>query len=207
MQPTPHNLVDQVIIQSNQLIQKPSQYTLIGKGRSAFVFLDEGNGCAIKIFFEEFEHLAKQEGDIYKRLKGCPYFPNVYEVGPNYLVMDYIEGMTFYQCLQKGIPITDEMVEKVEEALSFARQQGLNPSDIHLQNLLYTKDGTVKVIDVVRFTQDKVCHQWDDLREAHQRIYQRKYFIFKRIPKPLIDTVAFLYKKIIIPFRSLRLSK
>jgi predicted Ser/Thr protein kinase len=206
MHPTPQHLTDQVFIQSNRLIQKPEEYTLIGKGRSAFVFKDERTNHAIKIFFTEFEHLAKQEADIYAKLSGSPYYPKVFEVGHNYIVMDFIQGYTFYECLQKGILITDDMVRKVDEALSSARSKGLNPSDIHLQNLILTSEGDVKVIDVVRFTQDKVCRQWDDLKEAHQHVYQKKYF-FRRVPKLIIELVKFYYKRVVLPIRMLLLIK
>lgn len=206
MHPTPQHLTDQVYIQSDRLIQKPEEYTLIGKGRSAFVFKDERTNHAIKVFFTEFEHLAKQEADIYAKLSGSPYYPKVFEVGHNYIVMEFIQGYTFYECLQRGILITDDMVRIVDEALSFARSKGLNPSDIHLQNLILTFEGEVKVIDVVRFTQDKVCRQWDDLKEAHKRYYQRKYFA-KKIPRLFIELVKLYYKRVVQPLRMVRLNR
>ncbi|MCF6138637.1 protein kinase domain-containing protein [Pseudalkalibacillus berkeleyi] len=206
MHPTTQQLTDQVSIQSNQLIQKPESYTLIGKGRSAFVFKDEQTGYAIKIFFTEFEHLAKQEADIYTKLEGSPYYPEVYEVGHNYIVMEYIEGHTFYDCLHKGIRITKEMIDEVDKALAYARSKGLNPSDIHLQNLILTHEGTIKVIDVVRFKQVKACTQWDDLKFAHERFYERKYFM-KKVPRTIIELVKLYYKKIVLPFRTLRSNK
>ncbi|MGM7702741.1 hypothetical protein ACSVDE_13515 [Pseudalkalibacillus sp. Hm43] len=206
MHPTPQHLTNQVYIQSDRLIQKPEEYTLIGKGRSAFVFRDERTNHAVKIFFTEYEHLAKQEADIYAKLSGSPFYPKVYEAGHNYIEMEYIQGYTFYECLEKGICISDEMIEKVDEALEFARSKGLNPSDIHLQNLILTYDGEVKVIDVVRFTQDKACRQWDDLKEAHQRVYQKKLFM-KRVPKFFIELVKFYYRRVVLPLRMFRTNR
>ncbi|WP_408007617.1 protein kinase family protein [Pseudalkalibacillus sp. A8] len=200
MQITSPNLAGQVVTKSDRLIRKPTEYTMIGKGRSAFVFKDERSEHAVKVFFDQFADLAQQEGDIYKKLEECSYFPTIHEVGPNYIVMEYIEGNTFYECLQKGIPITDEMIEKVDEALDFARSMGLNPSDIHLRNLILTNEGKVKVIDVVRFTQKKKCRQWDDLKRGYYRYY-KKIFL-KKIPKLIIELVAFYYKKVILPFRA-----
>lgn len=63
---------------------------LIGKGRSAYCFKIKNTDLCLKVFFKEYEHLAKEEGEIYETVKGIPYFPQVYETGKNYLVMDYI---------------------------------------------------------------------------------------------------------------------
>ncbi|MCF6410336.1 protein kinase family protein [Pseudalkalibacillus salsuginis] len=200
MQITSPNPAGQVVTKSDQLVRKPPEFTVIGKGRSAFVFRDERSHHAVKVFFDQFADLAKQEGDIYKKLGDCSYFPNIHEVGPNYIVMEYIEGNTFYECLQKGIPITDEMIKEVDEALDFARSVGLNPSDIHLRNLILTNEGMVKVIDVVRFTQNKKCRQWDDLKRGYHRYYKKSFL--KKIPKSIIELVALYYKKVVVPFRA-----
>ena len=79
--------------------------------------------------------------------------------------MEYIKGYTFYECLNKGIRIDDDMICEVDRALNDARRKGLNPSDIHLRNLILTPSGTIKVIDVARFLQTKECRQWDDLKQ------------------------------------------
>ncbi|WP_257348874.1 protein kinase family protein [Pseudalkalibacillus decolorationis] len=194
-------LAEQVTLQSNHLLKKPHQLKLIGKGRSAFVFKIESEAKVIKVFFPEFEHLADQEAKIYKQLGNSTYFPTIYETGPNFIIMDYIEGHTFYECLINGIPITKDMIERVDEALDHARSRGLNPSDIHLQNLILTTDGEVKVIDVVRFTQQKQCFQWDDLKDAHQKFYYGKRLSNRKIPKYVIQLVALFYKKLYAPFR------
>ncbi|MDI5789968.1 hypothetical protein PO124_21010 [Bacillus licheniformis] len=47
------------------------------------------------------------------------------------------------------------MICEVDRALNDARRKGLNPSDIHLRNLILTPSGTIKVIDVARFCRRK----------------------------------------------------
>ncbi|MBA9027129.1 hypothetical protein [Peribacillus huizhouensis] len=46
-----------------------------------------------------------------------PYFPSLTEAGSNYLVIDYIEGETLFECLKKGIPISEDQVKEVDRAL------------------------------------------------------------------------------------------
>jgi len=124
----------------NKLIQKPDDLELIGKGRSAYVFklTEEGREMALKVFFPEFKNIAAREAEIYKKLSDSNYYPDIYETGPSYILMEYIKGYTFYECLNKGIPIDDDMICEVDRALNDAKRKGLNPSDIHLRNLILT---------------------------------------------------------------------
>ncbi|WP_059104811.1 hypothetical protein [Shouchella shacheensis] len=167
---------------------------LIGSGRSAYVFKLPHANKAIKIFYSPFEHLAKLEAEIYDRLDGCSYFPKLFEVGTTYLVMDYIEGKTLFQCMLEGRRVHHRHIKEVDEAIAFARKKGLNPSDIHLHNLLLTKDGTMKVIDVARFKQTKNCTQWRDLKQAFDRYYSRRLFP-KKLPAFCLNAISKIYKK------------
>lgn len=176
------------------LAEKDNQLQLLGKGRSAFVFSVPGTGKALKVFFPEFVSVAKEEAEIYRRLTGVSYFPHLYEAGANYLVIDLIVGKTFFSCLAAGTQIRPEYIKEVDDAIKLAREKGLNPSDIHLRNIFITTDSEVKLIDVARFRQSKVCSQWNDLKTAYYKFYHHKLFP-KKIPAYLLNTIAFLYKK------------
>lgn len=167
---------------------------LIGRGRSAFVFRIGKTKKAMKVFFDPFTDIAKEEAAVYKILKGHPNFPTLYEAGFNYLVIDYIEGETLFQCLNKGIEVSKENIEEVQAALNAAREKGLNPSDIHLRNIILTADGKIKLIDVARFRQTKSCTQWDDLKTAFYKYYSKRFFP-KRYPVVVLNLIADVYKK------------
>lgn len=177
---------------------KDDKLTFIGSGRSAFVFKLQSTDQAIKVFYPPFEHLAQKEAEIYKVLNGIPYFPKMYKNGQNYLVIDFIEGFTLFECLAKGIEIRKEQIEAIDHALQLAKEKGLNPSDIHLHNLFITNNGEIKIIDVARFSQKKDCSQWDDLKNAFDKYYFRP-FMPKKIPSPLLNLMAILYKKRLLP--------
>ena len=111
----------------NKLIQKPDDLELIGKGRSAYVFKlteEGGREMALKVFFPEFKNIAAREAEIYKKLSDSNYYPDIYETGPSYILMEYIKGYTFYECLNKGIRIDDDMICEVDRALNDARRKG-----------------------------------------------------------------------------------
>lgn len=192
-------LVKSVIIDSkNRLISHDSSLKLTGKGRSAFVFRINASDKAVKVYFPEYIDLAKEEAEIYKSLQHIHYFPFVYEAGWNYIVMDYIEGYTLFDCMAHGTRITSAHIKEIDRALSLASASGLNPSDIHLRNIFITSSGEIKLIDVARYRQEKDCKQWDHLKKAYRQFYQRRFFI-KKLPEPFLNVVAFLYKKGCIP--------
>ncbi|AKO91609.1 RIO1 family regulatory kinase/ATPase domain-containing protein [Priestia filamentosa] len=190
-------LVEEVKFQkkgsSYSLIHLPRELKVIGTGRSAWAFKVKNENKVIKLFFPSFDHLAQKEGEVYEKLSHSLTFPEIYEVGPNYIVMEYIKGKTFYQCLTTGVRIPTKAIEEVEKGLAFARSKGLNPSDIHLHNLILTKDKEVRIIDVVRYTQKKTCYQWRDLARAYRYFYQKSYFP-KKFPKWFLEAIAYLYK-------------
>lgn len=177
-----------------RLLEYNSSLTLIGKGRSAYVFRIRDTNKAMKVFFPYYAHIAKEEAEIYKRLQHISYYPTLYETGVNYLVIDYIVGSTLFECVTKGIRISDKVVTEIDLALHLARQEGLNPSDIHLRNILLTLDKKVKLIDVARFRQTKDCDKWRDLKYGYYHCYKKRYFP-KRIPAFILNIIAVLYKK------------
>lgn len=181
-----------------KLLGNDPSLTFIGAGRSAFVFKLSGEEKALKVFFPDFTHIAQEEADIYRTLQGIKYYPSLYEAGENFLVIDYIEGSTLFECVSSGISITDEHIAEVDSALLSAKMRGLNPSDIHLRNIFITSDGSIMMIDVARFRQKKDCTQWNDLKTAFHKYYRKAYFP-KRIPAALMNVIAALYKKKLIP--------
>lgn len=196
---TYQKLASSVIMNNkNQLISYDESLKLIGKGRSAFVFKLESTNKAMKVFFSNFEHLAKIEGEIYDALQSIHYYPSVYELGSNYFVMDYIDGLTLFECLTNGKLITPVHINEIDYALSLASEHGLNPSDIHLKNILITSNGEIKIIDVARFRQTKACMQWTHLKKSYHQLYRKRFFP-QKIPVVSLNIMAFLYKKSLIP--------
>ncbi len=188
-------LVNSVNIdENNRLVSYDPSLTLIGTGRSAFVFKVRPSTKVIKVFFPAFTYIAKEEAEIYKVLQDVEYFPSIYEAGLNYLVMDYIDGNTLFDCLTLGRIITLDHINEIDYALSLASNLGLNPSDIHLRNILITSAGEIKLIDVARYRQLKNCRQWSDLKKAHHHFYNNR-FKSKKIHPFFLNSVAFLYKK------------
>lgn len=183
-----------IINKRNRLISYDDSLKLVGTGRSAFVFRIKSSNKAIKIFFPGLTYIAKEEAEIYKTLQNISYYPSIHDSGSNYIVMDYIEGLTLFECISHGKLITSAHIREIDYALLLASAQGLNPSDIHLRNIFITSSGEIKIIDVARFRQKKNCMQWNDLKKAYDKLYRKRFFP-KKIAARYLNVIAFLYKK------------
>ncbi|QOV13353.1 protein kinase family protein [Viridibacillus arvi] len=192
-----HELAASVKIGSDNqhtLLDYDQSLTLIGQGRSAYVFRIKQTDKALKVFFPDYMYIAEEEAEIYKVIQEITYYPTLYDAGSNYIVIDYIDGTTLFDCLTNGIPISQEVVQDIDIALQLAKQEGLNPSDVHLRNILITSNQQVKIIDVARFRQTKDCSQWLDLKKAFYSYYEKRYFP-KKIPEFMLNGIAMIYKK------------
>ena len=58
-----------IINKKNRLISHDDTLTLVGTGRSAFVFRIKSSNKAMKLFFPDFTYIAKEEAEIYKTLQ------------------------------------------------------------------------------------------------------------------------------------------
>src|ERR1700728_1690853 len=103
-----------------------------------------GRIVAIKIsnerFSERFEHEARAVAAL-----NHPNICTLYDVGPNYLVMEYVEGES-----PKGpMPLEEALriARQIVEALEAAHERGITHRDLKPANIKIKPDGTVKVLD------------------------------------------------------------
>ena len=98
---------------------------------------------AVKIsserYSERFEHEARAVAAL-----NHPHICTLYDVGPNYLVMEYIEG----QVLKGPLPVEQaiRLAIQIAEALDAAHRKGITHRDLKPSNILVTKSGA-KLLD------------------------------------------------------------
>src|SRR5437867_10156273 len=99
---------------------------------------------AIKVSKEQFSERFEREARAIAALNH-PNICALYDVGPNYLVMEYIEGPT----LAGPIPLAEALpiARQIAEALEAAHEQGIIHRDLKPANIKLTADDTVKVLD------------------------------------------------------------
>jgi serine/threonine protein kinase len=107
-----------------------------------------GRVVAIKTASERYSERSQLEARVISTLNH-PHVCTLYDVGPNYLVMEFIEGSTLAAELQKG-PLAPERVARygaqIAEALAEAHALGIVHRDLKPANLMVTRHG-VKVLD------------------------------------------------------------
>ncbi len=104
---------------------------------------------ALKVCAEAFSERFEREARVVASLNH-PNVCTLFDVGPNYLVMELIEGPTLSDRIGEGpIPIEEALTlaRQIAEALDAAHEKGIVHRDLKPGNIKITPDGVVKVLD------------------------------------------------------------
>jgi eukaryotic-like serine/threonine-protein kinase len=126
---------------------------LIGVGGMGQVYEGQdsrlGRRVAIKVCTAEFASRFTREAQAISALNH-PNICTLYDVGPNYLVMELVEGPTLAERIAKGpIPLEEALgiARQIAEALEYAHDKGIVHRDLKPANIKITPEGRVKVLD------------------------------------------------------------
>jgi DNA-binding winged helix-turn-helix (wHTH) protein len=99
---------------------------------------------AIKISEERFSDRFEREARAIAALNH-PNICTLYDVGPNFLVMELIEG----ESLKGPLPLEEALriAHQIADALDAAHEKGIVHRDLKPENIKIKPDGTVKVLD------------------------------------------------------------
>ena len=103
-----------------------------------------GREVAVKVSAKEFTERSEREA----RAAAALNHPNIctlHDVGPNYLVMELVEG----EAPKGPLPLATALhyARQIAEALDAAHQKGVVHRDLKPANIKITGDGTVKILD------------------------------------------------------------
>src|ERR1700693_6054226 len=103
-----------------------------------------GRDVAIKVSAQQFTERFEQEARAVAALNH-PNICTLYDVGPNYLVMEYIEG----EAPKGPMPLDDALriAAQIRDALEAAHEKGITHRDLKPANIKIKPDGAVKVLD------------------------------------------------------------
>jgi len=98
---------------------------------------------AIKVSLSPFSERFEREAQAIAAVNHH-HVCSLYDVGPDYLVMEYVEG----ECLHGPVPLAQalELAEQILDALDAAHEKGIVHRDLKPGNILLTRSG-VKVLD------------------------------------------------------------
>ncbi|WLR52691.1 protein kinase family protein [Bacillus tianshenii] len=184
------------LFKTYKIFSYSNQLEYVGKGRSAAVFRISGTNKVMKAFYPEYEVLASIEAENYRKVCDHKLFPRCYHHEEGYLILDYIEGTTLFDCLEKGVTIQPSVVKKIDRTFQSLSAIGVIPIDLHLKNIILTVDGEPKIIDIVRYGNAAVDHRWTDFKRYYERLYHLR-FIPKKYPSWFLSFLGTLYKNFI----------
>jgi serine/threonine protein kinase/Tol biopolymer transport system component len=136
---------------------------LIGKGGMGEVYrgtdIRLGRPVAIKVSSREFNDRFEREAKAISALNH-PNICTLYDIGPNYLVMEFVEGELLSKIIERGpLPLDKALMYAVQivDALSAAHAKGIVHRDLKPGNIIITKNG-VKVLDfgLARLTTERM---------------------------------------------------
>ncbi|MBI3209124.1 MAG: serine/threonine-protein kinase [Candidatus Solibacter usitatus] len=127
--------------------------SLLGEGGMGSVWKARdprlGRYVAIKVAKEKFNERFDREARAVAALNH-PNICTLYDIGPNYLVMEYIEGPTLTARIGKaGMPLEEAMpiLRQLIDGIEAAHEKGIYHRDLKPDNIKVTPEGMVKVLD------------------------------------------------------------
>ena len=122
--------------------------------------------AAIKVSAEKFSDRFAREAHAIASLNH-PNITTLYDVGPDYLVMELVEGPTLAaRILQGPLPLDEASAigRQIADALDYAHERGIVHRDLKPGNVKIRPDGVVKVLDfgLAKSGPSRVASQTDE---------------------------------------------
>jgi len=125
----------------------------LGKGGMGEVFRARdtrlGRSVAIKVSNSQFSERFEREARAISALNH-PHICTLHDVGPNYLVMELVEGETLAARLKKGALAIEQVLQygvQIADALAAAHAKEITHRDLKPGNIMLSKTAGVKVLD------------------------------------------------------------
>lgn len=140
---------------------------LIGKGHQGAVFRISEDRC-VKLYGKEQQ--CEQEKEVLLSCQDLSFIPTVYETGPNYVVMEFLNGPDLNSFLktQRELPI--EVTKELLHILKQMKEKEFKLIDAPLRHVFITKNGYKMVDHVFAFTRNQKRPL-----ELFQNLYERDF--------------------------------
>lgn len=124
----------------------PAGYPFLGAGAQGAVFQLSPTTC-VKVFVHESD--AQQEAHSLYRASSASFTPRVHGVGPDYIIMEYIQGQDMDSFLSEQHHLPVFLAEKLVVMLHEMQRVRFTRRDAALRHIYITPERQLKVIDHV----------------------------------------------------------
>ena len=172
----------------------PEPWRLLGAGNYAAVLFHPDHPEAVVKIYAPGRPGFEAEVEVYRRLGEHPAYSRCLHAGDHYLVLKRLRGINLYDCVHRGLPIPEQVIRDIDNALAYAQSRGLHPHDVHGKNVMM-HDGRGLVVDVSDFLEEEDCSKWRDLKKAYYRFYRPILMPLKlRVPYAVLDFTRIGYR-------------
>ncbi|MCL7748678.1 AarF/UbiB family protein [Halalkalibacter alkaliphilus] len=130
-----------------KVLKNPTPYELIGRGMQGAVFKISDKKC-VKLYPDD-EHRVWEE-EVLKKIQSSSYFPKIYESDKNYLVMEYVDGITLEDYLKKKKIMPESITKEIIAIHKEMERLKFTDRDIYLRHFIVINNEKIKVIDHVK---------------------------------------------------------
>lgn len=116
---------------------------LLGKGHNGEVY-KLPSGEAIKVSYNDYAFVG--ECNILERVNGNRYFPEVYQVGKDYIIRECADGEVLSKYIRKN-GMSEELACRIIDLLKEFYKLKFKKIDIRCRDIIVQPDGQLKVID------------------------------------------------------------
>ncbi|MBT2659557.1 hypothetical protein [Bacillus sp. ISL-45] len=159
-------------------------HNLIGQGRQGAVYRVDEEKC-VKIYPKQSHFLKERE--VLLSSQHLSFIPKVYETGPNYILMEYLQGPDLNTFLKKQSTLPEEVTVNLLEILESMRNSGFEKIDAPLRHIFVTGQG-FKLIDHVYSFSKKQERPLELFRNLHDRKFLDSFLDQVKVINPQIYT-------------------
>ena len=151
-----------------QISANPTIFPLIGKGLQGAVFKLTEDRC-VKIYAKRRD--CSREAAVLTNIGHSRFIPQVYEIGPNYIIMEYLTGPSLEDTLKSSGILSPFLAEKIVALLKEQEKLNFKRIDFSLRHCIFDQEGNLKMIDHVnsfRFIRKRPKRLLKDLKQLGQ---------------------------------------
>lgn len=126
------------------IIHNPTKLKLIGEGSQGAVFQISEDRC-VKIYVNPTA--AKKEGEALEAAKELHIVPMVYEVGHDYVIMEYLKGPNLKDYLKKAKNIPESFTRQIIKIRKELKEVGFIRIKTSIGHFIVTEGNVLKAID------------------------------------------------------------